>query len=83
MRGVQTYISLFFMHFTACFRKWEEPKSKPWNEIMTKQAQAEEWQEQNHNLHNHKLNLMQEEQGSSEAKLMNNWGLWMCITQRI
>ena len=67
MRGVQTYISLFFMHFTAFFRKWEEPKSKPWKGIMRKQAQAEQWQEQNHHLHHHKLNLMQEEQGSSEA----------------
>jgi len=31
MLGVQTYISLFFMHFTAFFMKWEEPKSKPSN----------------------------------------------------
>ena len=67
MRGVQTYISLFFMHFTAFFRKWEDPKSKPWKGIMRKQAQAEQWQEQNHNLHHQKLNLTQEEQGSSEA----------------
>jgi len=50
---------------------------------MRMQTQAEQWQEQNHNLHNDKLNLMQEEQGSSEAKLMNNWRLWMCISQRI
>ena len=64
MRGVQTSISLFFMHFTAFFRKWEEPKSKPWKGIMRKQAQAEQWQEQNHH---HKLNLMQEERGSYEA----------------
>ena len=67
MRGVQTSISLFFMHFTAFFRKWEKPKSKPWKEIMRKQAQAEQWQEQNHQLHHHKLNLMHEEEGSSEA----------------
>ena len=67
MRGVQAYVSLFFMHFTAFFRKWEEPKSKPWKGIMRKQAQAEQLQEQNHHLHHHKLNLMQEEQGSSEA----------------
>jgi len=33
--------------------------------IMRKQAQAEQWQEQNHHLHHHKLNLMQEEQESS------------------
>jgi len=51
MRGVQTYISLFFMHFTAFFRKSEEPKSKPCKGIISKQAQAEEWQEQNHHLH--------------------------------
>ena len=55
------------MHFTAFFRKWEEPKSKPWKGIIRKQAQAEQWQEQNHHLHNQKLNLMQEERGSSEA----------------
>jgi len=67
MRAVQTYISLFFMHFTAFFRKSEEPKSKPWNGIMRKQAQAEQWQEQNHNLYHHKVNLMQDEQGSSET----------------
>jgi len=67
MRGVQTYISLFFMHFTAFHRKWEEPKNKPWKGIMRKQAQAEQGQEQNHHLHHHKLNLMQEEQKSSEA----------------
>ena len=67
MRGVQTSISLFFMHFTAFFKKREEPKSKPWKGIMRKQAQAEQWQEQNHHLHHHKLNLMQEERGSSEA----------------
>jgi len=45
MRGVQTYISLFFMHFTAFFRKWEEPKNKPWKGIMRKQAQTEQRQE--------------------------------------
>jgi len=67
MRGVQTYISLFFMHFTALFRKWEEPKNNPWKGIMRKQAQIEQRQEQNHHLHDNKLNLMQEEQGSSEA----------------
>ena len=67
MCGVQTYISLFFMHFTDCFRKWEEPKSKPWKGIMRKQAKAEQWQEQNNHLHHHKLNIMQEERGSSEA----------------
>jgi len=67
MRGIQTYISLFFMHFTAFVRKWEEPKSKRWKAIMRKQAQAEQWQEQNHHLHHHTLNLMQEEQGSSEV----------------
>jgi len=67
MRGVQTYISLFFMHFNAFFRKWEEPKSKRWKGIIRKQAQAEKWQEQNHHLHKHKLNLMKEEQGPSEA----------------
>ena len=67
MRGIQTYISLFLMHFTAFIRKSEKPKSKPWNGIMRKQPQAEQWQEQNHHLHHHKLNLMQEEQESSEA----------------
>jgi len=68
MRGVQTSISLFFMHFTPFFRKWEEPKSKSWKGIMRKQVQAEQLQEQNHHLHHHhKLNQMQEEQGSSEA----------------
>jgi len=67
MRGVQTYISLFFLHFTAFFRKWEEPKNKPWKGIMRKQAQTEQRQEQNHHLHDNKLNLMQEEQGSSET----------------
>ena len=67
MRGVQTYISLFFMHFTAFFRKWEEWKNKPWKGIMRKQAQAEQRQEQNQHLHDNKLNLMQEEQGSSEV----------------
>ena len=67
MRGVQTYISLFFMHFTAFFRKCEEPKSKPWKGIMRKQSQAEQWQEHNHHRHDHKFNLMQEEQGSSVA----------------
>ena len=64
MRGDQTYISLFFMHFTAFFRKWEESKCKPWKGIMRKQAQPEQWQEQNHQ---HTLNLMQEERESSEA----------------
>jgi len=67
MRRVQTYISLFFMHFTAFFRKWEEPKNKPWKGIMRKQAQAEQRQEQNHHLYDNKLNLKQEEQGSSKA----------------
>jgi len=36
---------------------------------MRKQANAEQWQEQNHHLDHHKLNLIQEEQGSSEAGL--------------
>jgi len=67
MRGVQTSISLFFMNFTAFFRKWEERKTKPWKRIMRKQAQAEQWQEHNHHRHDHKFNLMQEEQGSSEV----------------
>jgi len=67
MRGVQTYNSLFYMHFSAFLRKWEEPKNKPWKWIMRKQAQAEQRQEQNHHHHGKKFNLMQEEQGSSEA----------------
>ena len=60
MRGIQTNICLYFMHFTAFF-------SKPWKGIMRKQAQAEQRQEQNHHLYDNKLNLKQEEQGSSEA----------------
>jgi len=58
MRGVQTYISLFFMHFTAFLFKMGRTKE---------QAQAEQRQEQNHHLHDNKLNLMQEEQEFSEA----------------
>jgi len=42
-------------------------KEQSWKDIMRKQAQAEQWQEQNHHLHHRKLNLMHEEQGSSEV----------------
>ena len=55
------------MHFTAFFRKWEELKNKPSKWIYRTQAEAEKRQEQNHHLHDNKFNLMQNEQGSSEA----------------
>ena len=55
------------MHFTAFFRNGKNQGASLEKGIMRKQAQAEQWQEQNHHLHHQKLNLMQEEQGCSET----------------
>jgi len=67
MRGVQTYISLFSCTLPLFLGNGKNQRTSLDKELWGSKQQAEQRQEQNHHLHENKLNLMQEEQGSSEV----------------